>query len=68
MTTMVMASSFLSGSLLTLLVPIATVIAVLAWGVLVIRRHEHHREHVDSRNRAPAGVDAPQGSRSPQEG
>lgn len=69
MTTVVLGSSFLSASLLTILVPVAAVIAMLTWGVFVIRRHERHREHVDSRNRLPAGADAPQGSRSPpQEG
>jgi hypothetical protein len=68
MTTVVLGSSFLSSSLLAMLVPIAAVLAMLAWGVFVIRRHERHREHVDSRNRPPAGTDAPQGPRSPQEG
>jgi hypothetical protein len=68
MTTVVLGSSYLSASLLTMLVPMAAVIAMLVWGVLVIRRHERHREQVDSRNRPPAGADAPQGSRSPQEG
>jgi hypothetical protein len=58
MTTVLLASSFLSGSLLTLLVPIATVIAVLTWGVLVISRHERHRERVRSDSRAAAGADA----------
>jgi hypothetical protein len=64
MTTMVLASSILSGSLLSMLVPMAIVIAVIAWGVLQIRRHERHREHVDSRNRPPADADAADGSRS----
>jgi hypothetical protein len=65
MTTVVMASSFLSGALLTLLVPIATVIAVLTWGVLVIRRHEHDRESAQTRGRpAAADADAADGSRS----
>jgi hypothetical protein len=69
MTTVVLGSSFLSASLLTILVPIAAVVAMVAWGVFLIRRHERHREHIDSRNRPPAGADAPQGSRSPpQEG
>ena len=68
MTTVVLGSSFLSASLLTMLVPMAAVVAMLAWGVLVIRRHERHRENVDARNRPPTGADAPQGSRSPQEG
>jgi hypothetical protein len=68
MTTVVLGSSFLSASLLTILVPIAAVVAIVAWGVFLIRRHERHREHIDSRNRPPAGAEAPQGSRSPQEG
>jgi hypothetical protein len=68
MTTVVLGSSFLSASLLTILVPMAAVVAMVAWGVFLIRRHERHREHVDSRNRPPAGADAPQSSRSPQEG
>jgi hypothetical protein len=67
MTTVMLGSSYLSASLLTMLVPIAAVIVMLSWGVLVIRRHERHREHVDSRNRPPTGVDAPQGPRPPQE-
>jgi hypothetical protein len=48
MTTVVLSSSFLSASLLTILVPIAAVVAMVAWGVFLIRRHERHREHVDS--------------------
>ncbi|HXB66263.1 MAG TPA: hypothetical protein VNV42_15445 [Solirubrobacteraceae bacterium] len=68
MTTVVLGASYLSASLLTMLVPIATVIAMVAWGVFLIRRHERHRVHVDARNRPPAGTDAPQGSRSPQGG
>lgn len=68
MTTVVLGSSYLSASLLTMLVPMAAVIVMLAWGVSVIRRHEHHREHVDARNRPPAGADALQSSRSSQEG
>jgi hypothetical protein len=64
MTTVVLASSILSGSLLSMLVPMAMVIVVIAWGVFVIRRHERHREHVDPRNRPPADADAPDGSRS----
>jgi hypothetical protein len=66
MTTVVLASSILSGSLLSMLVPIAAVIVIVAWGVFLIKRHERHREQVDVRNRAPAGADAPQVSRSPQ--
>jgi hypothetical protein len=63
---MVLGSSYLSASLLTMLVPMAAVIVMLTWGVLVIRRHERHREHIDSRNRPSAGADAPQGSHPPQ--
>ena len=63
MTTVVLASSFLSASLLTMLVPIAAVVAIVAWGVVLIRRHERHREHVDPGNRPPAGAEATQGSR-----
>jgi heme/copper-type cytochrome/quinol oxidase subunit 2 len=44
MTTVVVASSYLSASLLTMLVPIATVVAVLAWLVVQVRRHERRRE------------------------
>ncbi len=36
--TMLIASSFLAGSLLTLLVPVATFIAVATWLTLVVRR------------------------------
>ncbi len=64
MTTMMLASSILSGSLLSMLVPMATVIVVIAWGVLLIRRHERHRERVDSGDRPPADADAADGSRS----
>jgi hypothetical protein len=52
--TTVLASSILSGSLLSMLVPLATVVAIVAWGVFLIQRHERHREHVDARNRPPA--------------
>lgn len=48
MTMVVLGSSFLSASLLTMLVPIAAVVAMVAWGVFVIRRYERHREHDDS--------------------
>lgn len=68
MTTVVLGSSYLSASLLTMLVPMAAVIVMLTWGVFTIRRHERRREHVDSSNRPPAGADAPQGSRPPREG
>ena len=48
MTTEVLAASYLSASLLSMLVPIATVVAVLTWGAVQIRRHE----------RRPRGVEA----------
>ncbi|MGA9874790.1 MAG: hypothetical protein WBQ21_03185 [Solirubrobacteraceae bacterium] len=48
MTTIMLGSSYLSASLLTMLVPIAAVIVMLTWGVFVIRRHERRREHDDS--------------------
>jgi hypothetical protein len=64
MTTVVLASSYLSGSLLTLLLPVATFIAIAIWGVFLVRRHERHRdEHVQASGRAasgraPSGADA----------
>ncbi len=64
MTTVVLASSFLSGSLLTMLVPIATVTAVVAWGVLLIWRHERHREDVQTGDRSAAGTGAAERSGS----
>ena len=42
MTSAVLASSYLSASLLTMLVPIAAITAVVMWGVVEIRRHERH--------------------------
>jgi hypothetical protein len=68
MTTVVLAASFLSGSLLTMLVPMATVVAVLIWGVLVIRRHERHRESIQTAGGRAAGADAGNGPRSPGAG
>jgi hypothetical protein len=41
--TSVLAAEFLAGSLLAMLVPIATLVALLVWGVLLIRRHERRR-------------------------
>jgi hypothetical protein len=64
MTTVVLASWFLAGSLLSMLVPIATVIAIIAWGVFLIRRHERRRESVETGDRSAAGADAGDGSRS----
>jgi hypothetical protein len=40
MTGAVLASWFLAGSLLAMLVPMATLIAVVIWGLVLIRRHE----------------------------
>jgi heme/copper-type cytochrome/quinol oxidase subunit 2 len=63
MTSTVLAPSwFLSASLLTMLVPIATVIAVLIWGVIVIRRHERHREDGQTSGTSAAGAEATEGS------
>jgi len=64
MTTVVLASSFLAGSLLTMLVPIATVTAMVAWGVLLIRRHERRRATVQTVERSTAGAEAADRSRS----
>lgn len=67
MTTVVLASSYLSGSLLAMLVPIATVIVIVAWGVVLIRRHELGRRDDDPAGRSATGADAAQGSRSSRE-
>jgi hypothetical protein len=67
MTTAVLAASYLSASLLSMLVPIAAITAIVIWGVVLIRRHERHREDIDSRNRPPV-AEAPRGPRSPQGG
>jgi hypothetical protein len=64
MTTVVLASSYLSASLLTMLVPMATVVAMLTWGVFLVRRHERHRESVQTGGRSAAGGDAGDGPRS----
>jgi hypothetical protein len=63
MTTVVVASSFLSASLLSMLVPLATVVAMLTWGVLLIRRHERRRQSVETGDRSAAGAGATEGSR-----
>ena len=55
MTTVVLAASYLSASLLSMLVPIATVIAVLSWGAVLIRRHERRREEVEASHSCSAG-------------
>ena len=64
MTTVVLASSYLSASLLTMLVPIATVIAVVAWGLFLIRRYERRRQGVETGGRSAAATEPPGGSRS----
>jgi hypothetical protein len=64
MTTVVLASSFLSASLLTMLVPIATVSAIVAWGVFLIRRYERRQQEVEMGGPSAAGTEAAGGSRS----
>jgi hypothetical protein len=64
MTTAVLASSFLAGSLLTMLLPIATISAMVVWGVLLIRRHERRRATVQTVERSTAGAEAGDRSRS----
>ncbi len=55
MTTVVLGASYLSASLLSMLVPIATVVAVLSWGFVQLRRHERRREEVEAgHSSAPA--------------
>jgi hypothetical protein len=59
MTTAVLASSYLGGSIMTLLVPVAVFIAIAIWGVWLVRRHERHRDdHLEASGRAAAGPDA----------
>ena len=64
MTTVVLAASYLSASLLTMLVPIATVVAVLAWGFVQIRRHERRREEVEAGHSPVRAAGAADGSRA----
>jgi hypothetical protein len=64
MTNMVLASSFLSASLLTMLVPIATVSAIVAWGVIELRRHERRRVEVEAGHRPDPVPPATEGSHS----
>jgi hypothetical protein len=64
MTMVVLASSYLSASLLTMLVPMAAISAILAWGVVVIRRHERDRERIETRDRSAGGTELAEGSRS----
>jgi hypothetical protein len=65
MTSAVLASWFLAGSLLAMLVPIATLIAIVIWGLLLIRRHERHRDTTQtgdgSAKRAAAAGRSPSG-------
>ena len=63
MTTAVLASSFLAGSLLTMLLPIATISAMVVWGVLLIRRHERRRATVHTVERSTAGAETGDRSR-----
>ena len=64
---MLIASSFLAGSLLTLLVPVATFIAVATWLTLVVRRSEARSgprpasEEAAREERAPDGAPARRG-------
>lgn len=64
MTTVVLAASYLSASLLSMLVPIATVSAIVAWGVFLIKRYERRRQEVGTGGRSAAGTEAAGGSRS----
>lgn len=54
---MLLASSFLASSVLSLVLPVVTFIAVVTWLVLVLRRHER-------RTRGPSAPDA--AGRKPQ--
>jgi hypothetical protein len=62
--TMVLAADYLSASLLTMLVPIATISAVVAWGVVVIRRHERDRADVEAGHAAAPAAGAADGARA----
>lgn len=64
MTTVVLAASYLSASLLSMLVPIATVLAVLAWGYVQIRRHERRREEVEAGHSSAPAAGAAERSRA----
>ena len=66
MTMVVLAASYLSASLLTMLVPIATISAIVAWGVIVLRGHERDRERIENGDRSAAGIDAAEGPRAVQ--
>ncbi|HTY97859.1 MAG TPA: hypothetical protein VMB91_12510 [Solirubrobacteraceae bacterium] len=64
MITVVLAASYLSASLLSMLVPIATVSAIVAWGVVLLRRHEHGRQDLEAGQRPPPAPPAAEGSHS----
>ncbi len=64
MTTVVLAASYLTASLLTMLVPIATVVAVLSWLVVQVLRHERRREDVEAGHSAAPAAGAADGSRA----
>ena len=64
MTMVVLGSSHLSASLLAMLVPIATISAMVVWGVVVLRRHERDRERIETGDRSAAGIDAAEGPRA----
>ncbi len=64
MTTVVLAASYLSASLLSMLVPIATVVAVLTWGAVLLRRQERRREEVEAGHSSAPAAGAADGSRA----
>jgi hypothetical protein len=68
MTAAILAASYLSASLLAMLVPIAMVIAVVTWGVLLIRHHERRRVGVGTGDRSAGGADAADRSSSTMTG
>lgn len=64
MTMVVLAASYLSASLLTMLVPIAAISAIVAWGVVVIRGHERERADVEAGHSAAPAAGAADGGRA----
>lgn len=64
MTSAVLASWFLAGSLLAMLVPMATLVAVVIWGLLLIRRHERRRDNAQASDASARRGDTAGGSRS----
>jgi hypothetical protein len=64
MTTAILAASYLSASLLAMLVPIATVVAIVAWGLRLIRHHERRRVSAGAGDRSPGGAGAAERSSS----